>query len=418
MKFRFYKFRFVDLVFLVLIALFYFIKDTKDAAFIFESTSILTSKNPEFLLPLLVTSPFRLFLSGLGYTLFNSFAYLTFVNLLIRRNYIPANSKLTLLFYPTIFYWLGQTLKDGFNATLILWLSFYVCNIIYSGPNLLLSALDMHLKQFISRFAWFILFALAFLIRPLQYIALYISFLLAFSFKDSYRFILLPTKISKINLFIFSLVFVLSWFLVFKASTIFGIDLNFSDLEYNVKRFLYARLTRNDSGAVDGSGSDLFNPPELILTQPLIYTYFIQFISFIFGPITLLMAGKLKIVYFLSALASSFSFAIFIKTIYFMPLKHCELDHRNVQYLYFKILVFMTITSWFSLSFFLNNAGNLFRYSVYPVSTIFLLYFVKKNMINNSGLLKKPDPLRRNLFQRSRPDKLASIMAIADCYNC
>jgi hypothetical protein len=34
------------------------------------------------------------------------------------------------------------------------------------------------------------------------------------------------------------------------------------------------------------------------------------------------------------------------------------------------------------------------------------------------GLLKKPDRLRRSLFQRSRVDKLALIRAINDCYNC
>jgi hypothetical protein len=34
------------------------------------------------------------------------------------------------------------------------------------------------------------------------------------------------------------------------------------------------------------------------------------------------------------------------------------------------------------------------------------------------GLLKKPDQLQRNLFQRLKPDKLASIRAIDDCYNC
>jgi hypothetical protein len=34
------------------------------------------------------------------------------------------------------------------------------------------------------------------------------------------------------------------------------------------------------------------------------------------------------------------------------------------------------------------------------------------------GLLKKTDPLRRSLFQQPRVDKLASIRAINDCYNC
>jgi len=37
---------------------------------------------------------------------------------------------------------------------------------------------------------------------------------------------------------------------------------------------------------------------------------------------------------------------------------------------------------------------------------------------NNEGLLKKTDPLRRSLFQQPRVDKLASIRAINDCYNC
>jgi len=36
----------------------------------------------------------------------------------------------------------------------------------------------------------------------------------------------------------------------------------------------------------------------------------------------------------------------------------------------------------------------------------------------NSGLLKKPDRLQRNLFQRSKPVKLAAYRAIDDCYNC
>jgi len=34
------------------------------------------------------------------------------------------------------------------------------------------------------------------------------------------------------------------------------------------------------------------------------------------------------------------------------------------------------------------------------------------------SLLKKTDPLRRSLFQQPRVDKLASIRAINDCYNC
>jgi hypothetical protein len=34
------------------------------------------------------------------------------------------------------------------------------------------------------------------------------------------------------------------------------------------------------------------------------------------------------------------------------------------------------------------------------------------------GLLKKPDRLRRNWFQRSRPAKLATYRAIDDCCNC
>jgi hypothetical protein len=36
----------------------------------------------------------------------------------------------------------------------------------------------------------------------------------------------------------------------------------------------------------------------------------------------------------------------------------------------------------------------------------------------NQGLLKKPNRLQRSLFQRLKPDKLASIRAIDDCYNC
>jgi uncharacterized protein with HEPN domain len=36
----------------------------------------------------------------------------------------------------------------------------------------------------------------------------------------------------------------------------------------------------------------------------------------------------------------------------------------------------------------------------------------------NQGLLKKPDRLQRNLFQRSKPVKLAAYRAIDDCYNC
>ena len=36
----------------------------------------------------------------------------------------------------------------------------------------------------------------------------------------------------------------------------------------------------------------------------------------------------------------------------------------------------------------------------------------------NGGLLKKPDRFQRSLFQRLKPDKLASIRAIDDCYNC
>ncbi len=36
----------------------------------------------------------------------------------------------------------------------------------------------------------------------------------------------------------------------------------------------------------------------------------------------------------------------------------------------------------------------------------------------NLGLLKKPDRLQRNLFQRSKPVKLAAYRAIDDCYNC
>ena len=37
---------------------------------------------------------------------------------------------------------------------------------------------------------------------------------------------------------------------------------------------------------------------------------------------------------------------------------------------------------------------------------------------NTWGLLKKPDRLQRSLFQRWRADKLTSIRAIHDCYNC
>jgi hypothetical protein len=35
--------------------------------------------------------------------------------------------------------------------------------------------------------------------------------------------------------------------------------------------------------------------------------------------------------------------------------------------------------------------------------------------MSTSGLLKKPDRLQRSLFQRLKPDKLASIRAIDDC---
>jgi hypothetical protein len=38
--------------------------------------------------------------------------------------------------------------------------------------------------------------------------------------------------------------------------------------------------------------------------------------------------------------------------------------------------------------------------------------------VPNSGLLKKPDRLQHNLFQRSKPVKLAAYRAIDDCYNC
>jgi hypothetical protein len=41
--------------------------------------------------------------------------------------------------------------------------------------------------------------------------------------------------------------------------------------------------------------------------------------------------------------------------------------------------------------------------------------FVK---VLNPGLLKKPDLLRGNWFQRPNPDKLAVILAIDDCHNC
>lgn len=383
MKFRFYKVYLIDLLFLGLITIFYFIKDTKDAAFIFESTSVLTSKNPEFLFPLLITSPFRLFLSGLGYTLFNSFAYLMFINLLIRRSLIASKSKILLLFYPTIFYWLGQTLKDGFNVTIILWLSFYFCILIYNASTKYYGYLIFKIRQLIAISPFILLLSFAFLIRPLQYIALSISFVLAFAFKDSNRIISLSPKIPRKNLFIPFLMIALGFFLAFKSSSYLGIDINMQLLEVNVKNFLYSRLTRNDIGSADGSGSDLFNPPELILTQPLIYTLSMQLISFVFGPITLLVNGKIKLVYILTAICSSFSAVVFLKTVFFMPTPPYINNEKNFSFLYYKILFFMTIISWLSLPVFLNNAGNLFRYSVYPVSIILLLYSVKKQINND-----------------------------------
>ena len=36
----------------------------------------------------------------------------------------------------------------------------------------------------------------------------------------------------------------------------------------------------------------------------------------------------------------------------------------------------------------------------------------------NQRLLKKPDRLQHNLFQRSKRDKLTTKRAIDDCYNC
>jgi hypothetical protein len=38
--------------------------------------------------------------------------------------------------------------------------------------------------------------------------------------------------------------------------------------------------------------------------------------------------------------------------------------------------------------------------------------------VPTSGLLKKPDRLQHNLFQRSKPVKLAAYRAIDDCCNC
>jgi hypothetical protein len=43
---------------------------------------------------------------------------------------------------------------------------------------------------------------------------------------------------------------------------------------------------------------------------------------------------------------------------------------------------------------------------------------LRANTLSKWGLLKKPDRLQRSWFQRLRADKLRSIKAIHDCYNC